>query len=441
MAYVKETVQTTTDKPYEIYYIKKHSEIIESKDNSIDGYEIATTEGIAVRILSANKMGFSYTTQLDRDSILKTVHKALEGLEVADEDDAYEFLDPSTPYPTLAIHDSTLVDLATEKKKEMVLSIETAARQYDSRIKQIRNAQLSFHQAHVWLLNSFELERFYTASGVSATIILTAEENGMSEFGWESFSSHFLADIQPEEIGKNAAQKAITRLGGKPVPGGTFPTILDREVVAEIVQLLSSSFTGENIYKGKSTLKGKEGQEIFSPCLNLSDGLLFEEGMAAAPFDGEGEPAQKTTLIDHGVVAGFLYDHYYAKKMKATSTANAIRGGISLPPMCGTTNLYLDPGKVSLKEMIRDISKGFYIQELMGLHTANTITGEFSLGASGQWIEKGELTYPVRGVAVSGNLFELLKNVEVVGSDVRWFGSTAAPSLLVGSLSLAGTEK
>ena len=439
IAFVKETVQNLTPYPHEIYYVLKRNEVIESKDETIDGYETATTEGVAIRILNDGRMGFGYSTRLDTESLEKTIRVALDSLKVSTQDPAHVFLDAAVPYPTLELEDPSLARLDADTKKEMTITIERTARRHDPRVKQVRNAQISLLEARIWLFNSFGLDRTYTATGVSASIMLTAEEGNSSEYGWESVSSHFLKDINPEEIGRRAARKAVTRLGGKPVRGGTFPALLDREVVAEIIGLLAPSFTGENLYKGKSALRGKEGTEAFSSRLTLHDGLLYTEGMAAAPFDGEGEPARKTVLIDQGVVAGFLYDHYYAKKMGALSTANAVRGGISAPPSCGTTNLYLTPGETTFEEMIRNIPEGFYVQELMGLHTANPITGEFSLGASGQWVENGELAYPVRGVAVSGNLFELLKRVEIVGNDLRWFGAIGTPSLLIGSLSVAGT--
>ena len=438
--FIRETVKNLIRDPHEIYYVLKQSEVIESKDEAIDGYETAATEGIAIRILCDGRMGFAYSTRLDTEGVEKTIQQTIDNLKVSEEDPAHGLLDAAVPYPALELTDPTLASLTADQKKEMVITIEHAARAFDPRVKQVRNAQLSLHEARVWLINSFGLERTYSATGVSATILLTAEENDLSEYGWESVSSHYLKNITPEAIGQKAAEKAVTRLGGKPVRSGEYPALFDHEVVAEIIGLLAPSFTGENLHKGKSALRGKEGTEAFSPHLTLHDGLLYTEGMAAAPFDGEGEPARKTTLIDQGVVAGFLYDHYYAKKMGALSTANAVRGGISAPPSCGTTNLYLTPGDTPFSEMIRDIPEGFYVQELMGLHTANPITGEFSLGASGQWIENGELTYPVRGVAVSGNLFELLKRVEDVGNDLRWFGAIGTPSLLIGNLAVAGTE-
>ena len=436
---VKTIIESQTQAPFEIYFVRKNSEVIESKDETIDGYETAVTEGVAIRILENHRVGFGFSTRLDTEGIEKMVRQALASLRIATEDPAYELLDPSVPYPTLALQDPALENLPADEKKAWVMSIERAARSFDPRIKQIRNAQISFQKATVHLYNSLGLDRTYTTSGVSANIMLTAEDKEGSEYGWESASSHFLGEIKFPEIGKQAAKKALERLGGRPVPGGKYPAILDPEVTAEIIGILAPSFLGENIYKGKSALKGKEGQSVFSSTLTLYDGLLFEEGMAAAPFDGEGEPGRKTLLIDRGIVAGFLYDHFYGRKLNRPSTANAVRGGLSAPPSCGTTNLFVAPGSTPLQEMTAGMPKGFFIQELMGVHTANPITGEFSLGASGQWIEKGQRIHPVRGVAVSGNLFDMLNHIQAVSREFRWFGTIGAPYLLIDPITVAGT--
>ncbi len=436
---IKETLVSQTGAPFEIFYLKNNNEVIEAKDENIDGYETATTEGVAIRVLDNQRMGFGFTTRLDSEGIRHMVRQTLESLKVSPEDPAYHFLDPSVPYPTLNLRDPTLQTLTAGEKSDWVLSIERAARESDPRIKKVRNAQFSIRDVSIRIYNSLGLDRSYSATGVSANIMLTAEDNGSSEYGWESASHHFLSHIHPEEIGKRAAEKAIRRLGGKPVPSGQVTAILDREVVAEIVGLLASSFSGENVYKGKSTLANKVGKAVFSRHLTLYDGLLFEEGMAAAPFDGEGEPGRKTLLIDKGVVVGFLYDHYYGRKAGQPSTANSVRAGVSAPPICGPTNLAVVPGADSFEELLSGISKGFFIQELMGVHTANPITGDFSLGASGQWIENGKCTVPVRGVAVSGNLFDMLNRIEAVSREIRWFGTIGAPYLLIGSVTVAGT--
>jgi PmbA protein len=438
IAQANEIVRNLTRHPFEIYYLRKRQESIESKNEVVDGYESATTEGISIRILEEDKIGFAYSTQLDEKGLLQMTRKAIESIGTTPADTAFTFLPPPPSCQALPILDPSLKSLTAETKRAMVISIEQAARAFDPRIKQIRNAQLSIRQVTINLFNSLGLDLSCELSGVTAAITLTAEENGQSEYGWESQNSHFLSDIDFKKVGEQAARKALAQLGGIPVPGGSFPAILDREVAAELISVLIPSFSGENLYKGKTSLAEKEGQKIFSGKITLKDGLLFTGGMAAAPFDGEGTPAQETTLVESGVLTNFFRDTFYGKKLGRPSTGNARRGGISSLPSCGATNIVLTPGDSSLETMTKSIAEGFFIRDLMGVHTANPITGDFSLGASGQWIKNGVPAHPVRGVAVSGNIFDLFQKVEAVGNDLQWFGTVGVPHLLIGDLTIAG---
>ncbi len=435
---VEETLRSLTRNPFEIYSLHKHQETLESRDEAIDGYESATTEGVSIRILEGDKIGFAYSTQLDGKGITRMAQKALESIGTTPADPAFTFLSQPPACPALDIVDTSLQSLTPEQKQGFVISIEQAARASDPRIKQIRNAQLTFNHATVRLFNSLGLDLSYELSGVTADITLTAEENGQSEYGWESSFSHFLTDINFKKTGELAAQKAIAQLGGVPVSSGSYPAILDREVAAELISVLLPSFSSENLYKGKSALAGKEGQKIFSEKITLKDSLLFAGGIAAAPFDGEGTPARETPLVDAGILTTFFRDTFYGKKLGLQSTGNARRGGITALPSCGPTNLVLSPGTSSLDAMVASVTEGFFIQNLMGVHTANPVTGDFSLGASGQWIKNGALDHPVRGVAVSGNIFDLFYKVEDVGNKLRWFGTVGTPYLLIGDLTLAG---
>src|SRR5262249_48902377 len=153
----------------------------------------------------------------------------------------------------------------------------------------------------------------------------------------------------------------------------------------------------------------------------IDDGLL-PGGTSTSPFDGEGEPSRTTTLVDHGLVMNYLYDSYYARKQGVKSTANSRRGGLKSPPSVGSTNIYLTKGNLSFDRLVGLVDRGVYVTEVMGLHTANPVTGDFSIGASGILIEKGKLTKPVKGFAIAGNLIDLLKNISEVGSDLRFWG-------------------
>jgi PmbA protein len=215
------------------------------------------------------------------------------------------------------------------------------------------------------------------------------------------------------------------------------PAILRNSVVTELVDFVSSSFSAEEIDKGRSMLAGKKGQKVFSEHITLIDDGLMPGGYGTSPFDGEGIPSAKTTLVDGGFVSGALYDSYYARKFGAEPTGSAARG-IKGPPSISTTNFYMKAGKKKASKLLEGIPKGILITDLMGVHTANPVTGDFSLGASGILIENGKLTRPVRGFAVAGNVLELLRRVTDVGDDLRFFGGTGAPSVRISEISVGG---
>src|SRR6185437_1308109 len=179
------------------------------------------------------------------------------------------------------------------------------------------------------------------------------------------------------------------------------------------------------------------GELVFSDQVTLVDDGLLSGGYGTSPFDGEGVPSRKTVLVDGGFIRGTLYDSYYARKAGTASSGNAQRG-IKAPPSIGYNNLFLEPGKTGVTGLLDGISKGVLITNLMGLHTANPVTGDFSLGASGILIERGKLTTPVRGFAVAGNILDVFKKITDIGKDIRFFGSTGAPSIRVSEISVGG---
>jgi PmbA protein len=217
------------------------------------------------------------------------------------------------------------------------------------------------------------------------------------------------------------------------------PAILDSHVAGEILGVLAPSFLAESVQKGKSILKGKLGERIFSPIIRIRDNGILEGGMATTPFDGEGVPCQDTLLVGDGVLGAFLYDSYCGRKDGCASTGNASRGGVRGLPHMGVNNFYLENGSTSAVDLMSGITRGILLTDVIGMHTANPISGDFSVGASGFLIENGIVTRPVKGVAIAGNIMDLFAKVEAVGDDRRFFGSVASPSLRIESLDVSGS--
>jgi PmbA protein len=376
------------------------------------------------------------------------IEDAIYGGEVTSADPCFDFAPVVKDLtPPLPIFDETLEGIPEEAKIEKAKLLEKTAQSVDPRrIKKVRKASYEEALSQITLINSNGLQFSYPSSIVSISVTAVAEESGESEVGWDFDFSHFLNDLDVDRVGREAGRKALERLGGKRIPSGVYPILLRNDVASEFLSLLAHSFLAEQVQKGKSRLKGKKGERFFSPLLSIVDDGLYPKGISSSPIDGEGVPSQQTLLVTQGEVSGYLYDRYWARRESLSSlgsgvesTGNSRRPNIESPPGIGISNLFVKPGKHSSSNLLKDFHQGVVIEEVMGLHTVDPISGDFSLGFSGGWIEKGERTYPIKSVAVAGNLFQLFQNVVGLGEDLRFFGRIGSPSLLIEGLEISGS--
>jgi PmbA protein len=216
------------------------------------------------------------------------------------------------------------------------------------------------------------------------------------------------------------------------------PVVLDPYVAAGFLDLISTALTSEAVQKGRSLFAGKKDTEVASGKITVIDDGTLPGGIASAPFDGEGVATSRTVLIEDGVLKGYLYNTYTAAKDGVCSTGNGVRNSFKGTPEVGVTNIFIKPGSVPAEQLFSELEKGIYITEVMGMHTANPISGDFSVGVSGLLIEKGQLTRPVRGMALGGNIMDLLAGVNAVGNDLKFFGSRGSPTLRISEMTLSG---
>jgi PmbA protein len=216
------------------------------------------------------------------------------------------------------------------------------------------------------------------------------------------------------------------------------PVVIDGRVAGDFLELLAPSFSAESLFKGKSLLKGRAGEQLFPAGITVRDDATLRGGMATAPFDGEGVPSQDTVLVEKGLIQGFLYDTAYAARLGSVSTGNSARSGVKGLPHLGISNFFIENGTASRADLLSGITKGLLLTSVIGMHTANPVSGDFSVGATGFLVLDGEITIPVKGLAISGNIIDLFKNVEMVGNDRRFFSQVASPSLKISSLDISG---
>jgi PmbA protein len=423
----------------DVFLRSSASTTVEIKDQKVDAFDRANDIGAGLRVLVNGRLGFAFTTDLS-DGALKTLAQAAATNAQNTESDRYQAIPGQyhPPYRSVSIHDPEIVRLSEQEKIERVMAMEREAYAADPRIKRIRKASASFSEAETVILNTNGAAVSYRSTACSSSIEVVAEDGGESQAGSEFDVNRFYRKLLIEEVGRRAARRALDLLGAKHVESIKAPVVLESTVAQEFLSLMASGFSAENVQKKRSLFIGKLGTEVASPVITVHDDGLLDGGLGTAPSDDETVPVKKKTVIEKGRLALFLHNTYTANKDKTESTGNGMRGGFKGLPGVGVTNLFIGPGTSPLDGLIAEAGRGLLVTEVMGMHTANPISGDFSVGAVGFWIEKGRKTYPVREITIAGNILDLMKNVAGVGSDLRFSGRIGSPSLLVKGLSIGG---
>jgi PmbA protein len=248
--------------------------------------------------------------------------------------------------------------------------------------------------------------------------------------------------IDPEAVGHEAADRALALHGARQPASRRCAVVLDPHVAASFASVIGRTLSADAVQRGRSLFAGKEGEQIADPALRLLDDGTDPEGLATAPFDGEGVPQRRTPLIEEGRLRTYLFDSHPARMGARSSTGNGTRGSYRAPPSVGATNLLLEPGSGTTADLIRQAGDGLYVMGVSGLHSGvNAISGSFSVGATGRMIRGGELAEPAREMTIASDLVSMLTAVERAGAEARWVpfgGSVKAPALLVREMTIAG---
>jgi len=424
---------------YEIFAAETASLAVDAKEGAVEALERSTSRSVAVRVLEGGRLGFAYSTDLAPEALRSAAAAATAAARQTSADPHNGFPAPPQRVPEPAgLFDEELLSLPQETKVARALALERAALTGDPRLKKVRRAGYHESVSKVFIRNSRGVDLARRSTLVSASVMVMAQEDGGSEMGWDYDFSRRFAGLDVEVVGQRAARRALGALGGRPVATCACPALLESHVAAEMLELVGASLLAESVQKGKSLFANRLSEQVASPLLTLIDDGLRPGGLETAPFDDEGNPRQRTTLIEGGRLVGFLYDQYSANRDGCASTGNASRPGALSPPFPQVSNLYLEPGKHSPEELVSEMGRGIVITNVLGMHTANPVSGDFSVGASGQWVEGGRLVHPVKGIAISGNILELFSRLAVVGSDLRFWGAVGSPSLLVERLDVGG---
>jgi PmbA protein len=339
--------------------------------------------------------------------------------------------------PDLDLLDETARSVSVEEKIQIALETEKSALAFDERITNSEGAEFSNGFGRVIYASSHGFSGEYEGSNFGQSVAPVAKSNGsMQRDYWYSSNRKFARLESPQAVGEKAARRVLRRLGGSKIKTCEVPIIFDPEMAASLLRNLASAISGYALYKGASFLTGKLGTQIGSSLLTVIDDATIPGALGSKPFDGEGLATRKKVVVADGKLQSYLLDSYSGRKLGLRSTGNASRS-VGEPPGVAPANFYLAPGKHSAEEIIGSVKKGFYVTELIGFGV-NMVTGDYSRGAAGLWIENGELTHAVEEVTIAGNLRDMFQNVEMVGNDLEMRARICAPTVKISQMTVAG---
>ena len=338
----------------------------------------------------------------------------------------------------LDLYYEDVYSLSTADRIDYARRAEKAALDADPRIINSEGGTFDAAIGYKVLANSHGFVGDYQRSycSVSAVPIAQVEGSSMQRDYWYSVAMTLKKLESPEEVGKIAAQRTLRRIGARKVKTAKVPIVFEYTVAGSLVGHIFEAVNGDSIYRGASFLAGKLNQKIAGDNINVVDDGAMRGGFGTSPFDSEGVPSRKTVVVENGVLKSYLLNTYTAKKLGLLTTGNASRG-LAGTPGIGPGNFFLQPGAKSLQEIIGDIKEGLFVTEFLGFGV-NLVTGDFSRGASGLWIENGELTYPVEEITVAGNLKDMFFNIAEIGNDLEFRSSIASPTLRIDGMTVAG---
>ena len=325
---------------------------------------------------------------------------------------------------------------------EIARAVEAAALAYDERITNSGGGDFDTSTSRKVMVNSRGFAGEYRRSycGFSAAPIAQGPTGGMQRNYWYSSSRTTRKLEDPVAIGHEAARRTLARLGARQVKTQPAPVVFSPEIARSIMGNIFDAANGDAIYRKATFFADMLGEQVAGANVTVvNDGTMIHDGIGGfgtAPFDGEGLPTRRTVLVENGVLKNYVMNCYTARKLGMKSTGNASRG-LAGAPGIGAGNFYLEPGTLSPAEIIGDVKQGLYVTETMGFGV-NLVTGDYSQGASGVWIENGELAYPVEEITIAGNLKDMYKNIVAIGNDLVFRGASAAPTIRVEGMMIAG---
>lgn len=404
--------------------------------------EEAGQRSMSLRVLRGGRLAMTQTSDLSEPGISLLIKNAIELADLCQADPLMGPAPPelvcSPPHPDLDLFDDSIAEIDAKAALERATRAEKAALDADSRIQLSEGASFSRTSAARALVLSGGFEGASRGSYASLSVVPVVEdEGGKKRRGYYWTARRHQADLESEElVGQEATRRTLAKLGSKKVPTGKSTVIFDADAARSILGTFAGPILGSSLWRKSSYLLDRLGTTVASPGVTIVDDPLLLRGPGSRPFDGEGLRSRRNIIVEDGVLKSYLLDCYSARKLGQEPTGSASRGGGAIGP--STSNFMLLPGEISREDLIAQTERGLLVTEMMGFGF-NAITGDFSRGAGGFWIEQGRIAFPVSEVTISSNLDQMLQGIDLIASDLEVKSSTASPTFRVREMTISGS--
>jgi len=424
----------------EVFVSDGTSFAVEITDGKIETITRSQHSGTGIRIIKGKKLGFAYSSGFAKENTDLAIESAFANGMFTEPDESLSLPEDNGKHPDCEHFDENISRMSVQEKVDTARRLEQTAKEYDARIAKVERATYQDFTGNTAVANSNGMRAAYKETHCTVSLTAVAESGGDVQCSGSMQWARGFHNLNAEKIGTEAASRAVSLLGGKVLATKMRKIILDPMAGVELISLVALMLSADAVQKGKSLLAGKTGMKIAAEIFVLVDDGTLENGAATAPFDGEGVMSSRKVMIENGILKKYLHNVYTGNKSGGKSTGNGVRMSFRGLPEVGPTNFFVMPGSRKPEDVLSRVKNGIYVMDILGLHLANPVSGDFSIGISGRIIENGQLTGAVRGMVMAGNLTDLLSGISDIGSDLTFYGNFGSPTLFLGEFMVSGND-
>ena len=423
---------------FEIYFLSNLNTSIKIYQGKIENFSNNQNQGISFRGMVDGKMGYSYSESLEDEDIDFLINEVIENASCIESLDKQFIYGEKANYTDTITYSSAIENLDTDLVKDFLIKMEDYALSIDERVKKVNFCSFAMGSGEKIIKNSKGLELHSKENICYTYISVIAEENGIVKTGSHFQLGRDFSKFDYKELSEVAVKRALNKFGTITLNEIPKTCVIENLAFSSLLGAMSNIFSAETVQKNISKLKGKLNESVASSIVTLVDDPFLKDGLANSSFDDEGVPTSYKEIIQDGILKTYLYNLKTAYKDGVSSTGNGVKGSYKGTVGISSFNLYIKPSNKSFDKMIENINEGVFITDFAGLHSGlNTISGDFSLAGEGFYIKDGKIDKPLNQITISGNFFELLKNIKDIASDIKFsFSSVGSPSIMVDGLKI-----